>query len=308
MIVYSKQRRFHMADYYSTLGVNKNASDKDIRQAFRKAARKFHPDLNPGDKDAEARFKEINEAYGVLSDGDSRKKYDRYGDRWKHADQIEEQSRRARSSPFGWSSHGQGGNPFGQETYTDLGDFLGARGDPFGLGRSRRRSRIRSETSVEVSLEDAFTGTTVVATLTVSGRARRYEVNIPPGVDNGSTVRITPNDVTELMFNVTVTPHTGFTRRGDNLYTEAKIPFEDVILGGEAETTTLDGRRIRVRVPANSQNGQSIRLRGQGMPKLGSPDTRGDLFVALRPELPTELTDEMTELILKIKELRSEDE
>jgi DnaJ-class molecular chaperone len=295
-----------MANYYDTLGVGKNASDKDIRQAFRKAARKFHPDLNPGDKGAEAKFKEINEAYGVLSDGDSRKKYDRHGDRWKHADQIEEQSRRARSSPFGWSSHGSAGSPYGQETYTDLGDLLGARGDPFGLGRSRRRSRIRSETSVEVSLEDAFTGTTVVATLTVSGRARRYEVNIPPGVDNGSTIRITPDEATELMFNVKVTPHDSFTRRGDNLYTEASIPFEDVILGGEAETTTLDGRRIRVKVPPSSQNGQSIRLRGQGMPKLGSPDTKGDLFVALRPELPTELTDEMTELILKIKELRSE--
>jgi|TARA_B100002003_G_scaffold55718_1_gene51239 DnaJ-class molecular chaperone len=297
-----------MTDYYKTLGVKKDASDKDVRQAFRKAARSHHPDLNPGDKQAEARFKEINEAYTVLSDSDSRTKYDRYGDRWKHADQIEEQRRRARSSPFSWSGHGQGGGSFGQSTYTDLNDFLSGRGDPFGRGRSRRNSRVRSETGVEVSLEEAFAGTTVVATLTVSGRARKYEVNIPPGVDTGSTVRITPDSATELMFNVTVTPHESFTRRGDHLYTDAKIPFEDVILGGEVETTMVDGRRIRVTVPANSQNGQNIRLRGQGMPKLGSPDTKGDLFVTIRPELPTELTDETTNLIAKLKELRSEEE
>ena len=180
-----------------------------------------------------------------------------------------------------------------------LGDAGRFRGSRHGTGT------IRSETSVTVSLEEAYRGTTVMANYTVRGRNRRFEVDIPPGVDNGSTVRVSPEAGTEMLFRVSVSPNGKFRREGTSLYTDADVPFEQCILGGEAQVQTLDGRTIWVKIPANSQNGQNIRLRGQGMPSLGSPDTKGDLYVTVRPQMPRSLTDEQRELVEKLQELRS---
>ena len=290
-----------MASYYSILGVLPDADSKDIRQAFRKKARSYHPDLNPGSQEAEARFKEINEAYEVLSDPDSRRKYDTYGDRWKQADQIEAQ-RRASRSPFGFGGARRSRTAYEGDIFGGLEDIFGDLG---GFHRTPTSGTIRTEASVTVSLAEAFTGTTVNANLSMKGRSRRFEVDIPPGVDNGSTVRVSPERGTELLFRVTVTPDPSFRRDGMDVYTDANVPFEDAILGGEAEVQTIDGRRIWVTVPENTQNGQNIRLRGQGMPKLGSPDTRGDLYVAVRPAMPNHLTDEERDLVSKLKKLRS---
>ena len=299
-----------MADNYNILGVAKTASEQEIRRAYRSLARKYHPDLNPGDKKSEARFKEINEAYEVLSDKDSRRKYDVYGDQWKHASQFEQQRGRAGGSAsdlgFSWGRGTRQRTAPGHDSFTGLDDLLSGLGGSFRDFAGSRGSRIRSEAPVTVSLEDAFGGTVVIATLAVRGRERRYEVTIPPGVDNGSVVRISPDKDTELLFTVTVSPHPRFTRRGDDLYVEASIPFEDVILGGEAEVQTLDGRRIRVTVPARSQNGQNIRLRGQGMPRLRSSGSKGDLYVTVRPSLPTETTQEEIDLVHKLKGLRAD--
>jgi DnaJ-class molecular chaperone len=299
-----------MADNYKILGVAKTASEQEIRRVYRSLARKYHPDLNPGDKKSEARFKEINEAYEVLSDKDSRRKYDVYGDQWKHASQIEQQRARGGGSPsdlgFNWARTTRQRPASRHDRYTGLDDLLSGLGGSFRGFSGSRGSRIRSEAPVTVSLEDAFGGTRVTATLSVRGRERRYEVTIPPGVDNGSVVRISPDKETELLFTVTVSPHPRFTRRGDDLYVEASIPFEDVILGGEAEVQTLDGRRIRVTVPALSQNGQNIRLRGQGMPRLRSSGSKGDLYVTVRPSLPTETTQEEIDLVHKLKGLRAD--
>ncbi len=295
-----------MADYYSTLGVDRGAEQNDIRRAFRGLARKYHPDLNKDDPDAEARFKEVNEAYEVLSDPDSRRKYDVHGDQWKHADEIEAQ-RRAASSSYGFRGGAYRGRPTAEgDLFTGLEDILGDMGR-FRGGR-QGTGTIRSETSVTVSLEEAYAGTTINANYTVRGRNRRFEVSIPPGVDNGSTVRVAPEQGTEMLFRVSVSPNGQFRREGTSLYTDADVPFEQCILGGEAQVQTLDGRTIWVRIPANSQNGQNIRLRGQGMPRLGSPDTKGDLYVTVRPEMPKSLTDEQRELIVKLQELRSEAE
>ncbi len=292
-----------MADYYSVLGVERGAEQNDIRRAFRRLARKYHPDLNKDDSDAEAKFKEVNEAYEVLSDADSRKKYDAYGDQWKHADEIEAQ-RRAASSTYDFMGGAYRGRPTSEsDLFSGLEDILGDvgrfRGNRHGAGT------IRSETSVTVSLEEAYRGTTVNANYTVRGRNRRFEVDIPPGVDNGSTVRVTPEPGTEMLFRVSVSPNGRFRREGAALYTDVDIPFEQCILGGETQLRTLDGRTIWVKIPANSQNGQNIRLRGQGMPRLGSPDTRGDLYVTVRPQMPRSLTDEQRELVEKLQELRS---
>ena len=289
-----------MADYYSVLGVDKGAEQKDIRQAFRRLARKYHPDLNQDDADAEARFKEVNEAHEVLSDPDSRRKYDAHGDQWKHADEIEAQRRAARNAyDFMGGGYRRGHSSEG-DVFAGLEDILGDVGD----SRGGRSGAVRSETSVTVSLEEAYAGTTVNANYTVRGRNRRFEVDIPPGVDNGSTVRVTPERGTEMLFRVSVSPNGSFRREGTDLYTDADVPFEQCILGGETQVRTLDGRTIWVTIPTNSQNGQNIRLRGQGMPRLGSPDVKGDLYVTVRPQMPESLTDEQRELIVKLQELR----
>ena len=293
-----------MADYYSVLGVERGAEQKDIRQAFRGLARKYHPDLNKDDSDAEARFKEINEAYEVLSDPDSRQKYDAHGDQWKHADEIEAQRRAARSAyDFMGGAHRGSASREG-DLFAGFEDILGDvgrfRGSQHGAGT------VRSETSVTVSLEEAYSGMTVTANYTAHGRNRRFEVVIPPGVDNGSTVRVAPERGTEMLFRVSVSPSGKFRREGTILYTDVDVPFEQCILGGETQVRTLDGRTIWVKIPANSQSGQNIRLRGQGMPKLGASDNKGDLYVTVRPQMPRSLTDEQRELIVKLQELRSE--
>ena len=288
-----------MANYYDILEVPKTADEKAIRGAFRRLARKHHPDLNQGDKDSEARFKEINEAYEVLSDADSRKKYDAYGDQWKDADRIEEQ-RRSTRSPFDFTAHGYYDN---SDLFSGLEDILGGGHRNF---ESRRPPRnVRTETSVTVSLEEAYSGTTISANLTTGGRARRFEVEIPPGVDNGSVVRVMPESGTELLFKVSVTPHPKFRRLGEDIYTDVSVAFEEAILGGEAEVRTPDGRRIVVTIPENSQNGQNIRLRGLGMPTLGSAEKKGDLYATVRPVMPRSVNEEQRELIAKFRELRS---
>lgn len=290
-----------MADYYKTLGVGRDADEKAIRGAFRKLARKYHPDLNKDDKDAEAKFKEVNEAYEVLSNADSRKKYDTYGDRWKDADRIEEQ-RRSTRSPFDFTTHGYYDN---SDLFSGLEDILGAGGGFRDFETRRAPGNVRTETTVTVSLEEAYSGTTINANLTTGGWARRFEVEIPPGVDNGSSVRVTPESGTELIFRVAVTPHPRFRRLGDDLYTDVPVAFEDAMLGGEAEVTTPSGRRIVVTIPENSQNGQNIRLRGLGMPTLGSPENKGDLYATVRPVMPKSLSEEQRGLIEMFRELRS---
>ena len=275
--------------YYDVLGVDKDADEKAVRQAFRRMARKYHPDLNPGDEDAERRFKEINEAYEVLSDPEKRGKYDRFGDNWKHADQMG--AGFGSSGPFEWTARG-GGSPFG-----DTDDLL----EQMGFFGGRRRSRV--ETTVEMSLEEAFRGAKRLVTYTAQGRSRRLEVSIPPGVDNGSTVRISPDPGQQILIKIALARHPWFERKGNDLYLDLSIPVEDAILGAEVDVTTLTGR-VRLTVPAESQNGQRVRLAGQGMPSRRSPDKRGDLYVVLRPAMPQGLTDEERGLVQRLRELR----
>ena len=293
-----------MESYYDMLGVSKSASDKEIRQAFRLLARKHHPDLNRGDKDAEDEFKRVNEAYEVLSDRKTRKQYDRYGDKWKYADRIEEaQGGFSARSPYTWTNRG-GDDPFGSGPSGGFEDLFGGLGDLLGP-RGRASAASRLEASVEVTLEEAFSGAKRNVTISSSGRDRRIEVTIPPGVDTGSVVRIRPGEGHELLLNITVEPHKRFTRNGVDLITEVEVPMEDAILGGEVDVQTL-GRKVRLNVPPESQNGQRIRLAGQGMPKLGSPETKGDLYVTVRAGLPSDLTKEEKKLIAKYKKLRSQ--
>ena len=298
-------------DFYATLGVSRNATEKEIRSAYRKLARKHHPDVNPNDKASEARFKEINAAHDVLSDPEKRKKYDKYGENWEHAEEFEK-AQRARSRA------GAGGNSFYYSTSgtpnidleddLDLGNLFGG---IFGRRGGATRTQARPanvEQAVDVTLEEAFHGTT--RTLIVEGEhseQRRLEVKIPPGVDNGSRVRVAGEgrasfngQRSDLYLVVSVRPHERFERKGDDLHTEVEVPLSVPVLGGEAEVQGID-RKVALRLPPGTQNGQTFRLTGLGMPKLSAPASRGDLYARVRVRLPQKVGDRERELFEELK-------
>ena len=289
-----------MTNYYTELGVKKGADENEIRKAFRKLARKYHPDLNPNDLAAEKKFKRINEAYEVLSDHKKRDAYNKYGDNWKNAEQIEANFGRGGGWPHG-SPRGNTGR-FSSDIFGNFGDLFGGSG-----GHHRRGAKPtipKMETNIKIRLEEAFTGTQRTITITRRGAERRISVTIPPGVDTGSIVRVKPGEGQKLDLNITVEPHERFTRKGTDLYVEEPVPFEDAILGGEIEVQTFQ-QRISLKVPPESSNGQRIRLAGKGMPILSSPEMNGDLYIVLRPVLPVGLTDEQKDLVYRLKNLRT---
>ena len=284
-----------MADYYDTLGVPRGASEKDIRSAFRRLARKHHPDVNDSDPASEEKFKEINEAYTVLSDTESRRKYDRYGNDWKHADQYDQASR-GRGFNFSTSRGGGGrGRIFDQ--------FFGGRG-----GRDFRPPP--AEFPVEVTLEEAFSG---AARRLQLQDGRRLEVKIPPGVDNGSRVHISTDRSHggDFYLIVSVKDHGRFRRQGKDLFVEVEVALDDAVLGGELTVPTLTGR-LALAIPKGTQNGRRFRLAGQGMPALNNSANnpgsdvghRGDLFATVKVKLPTDLTDDELELFHQIRAKR----
>ena len=284
-----------MADYYDVLGVSRDADEKTIRQSYRKLARQFHPDLNPGNDEAAGKFKEINEAYEVLSNADSREKYNKYGDQWKYADQFEERS--AAGPPFGPRTADFGeGRRVSYDLFGDVGDLFGG----FGSGSRYSTGTSRLTTQVELSLEEACRGTLRTIALSEPTGTRRFEVKIPPGVDTGSVVTVRPSKDMELQVETTVLPHSRFRRSGANLYTDVNVSMFDALLGGETEVDTITGK-VSLKIPEGSQNGQRIRLSGRGMPLLKTPDKKGDLFVTLRPQLPNNLTGEQRDLVEKLR-------
>ena len=292
-----------MKDYYEILGVAKNASQNDIKQAFRRLARQHHPDVNRDQPDAEERFKEINNAYEVLSDQEKRKKYDRYGEKWKYADQIDEAEAAARArSSFSTFSFGDdlGGLFGGGHSHDLLEELLG------GVRRSSRQPPLRVAT--ELSLLEAFQGATRYVDVPdgTTGASKRLEVKIPPGVDDGSQVHIPGSDGRrELYVEVKVRADPRFQRKGRDLYSEVQVPLVDAVLGAEVAVPTLRGS-LALSVPPESQNGQTFRLSGQGMPDLKAQDSRGDLYVTIKVILPTGLNEEGRQLFRQLKELLPE--
>ena len=311
-------------DYYEILGINRNASEKEIKSAYRRLARKHHPDVNPGDSTAEERFKEINEAHEVLSDPEKRSKYDQFGHSWQKW-----QQRGGDPNGFDWSqwAGGSGFSPGqrGQTAYGDLNDLFGGGGFSdffetlFGGGRARPRGgqqgSFRSmpgqdlEHPLEITLEEAVQG----ATRILDTGQRRLEVKIPSGVDNGSRVRIAGEGASgfggaqkgDLYLRVSVKPHLIFQRDGSTLRCKVAVDLYTSMLGGEIRVPTLTGN-VMLKIPPETQNGRSFRLRGQGMPHLKSPDTRGDLHVTVEVVLPQDLSDQEKTLFQDLRQLGSE--
>lgn len=308
-------------DYYATLGVAKSASEKEIKGAYRKLARKYHPDVNPGDKAAESRFKDLTEAYEVLGDPEKRKKYDELGANWRMYEQAQQAG--GAGSPFGgqWSwNPGSGGfRPMTAEEVEDLfgsggeespfSDFFrtffgGAEAEPrprAGRGRGARNTRGRDvEHEIELGLEDALNGTVQRLGLNQDGHHRTVEVRIPPGVSDGSRVRVSgeggrgsgSGPSGDLFLRVRLRPHPSFERKGRDLYAKARVPAATAVLGGEVEVPTLSGKALRLKIPPTTQNGQVFRLRGHGLPAVGKPDDRGDLYATVDVQLPQSVTEE----------------
>ena len=325
-------------DYYSTLGVAKTATEKEIKQTYRKLARKHHPDVNPGNTSAETRFKEINEAYEVLGDPAKRKKYDELGANWRMYEQAGGAPGAGPGPGGAWNvNYGAGGgrqggafrtmteeemremfgdgDPFSDFFHTFFGGASGPMGGVGGPGgeegaRSRRSSsagRGRAarqgrdvEHELQLGLEDAYHGTTRRLSMTHDGQARTVDVRIPPGVTDGSRVRVGGEgehgtggaQSGDLYLRIRLAPHPKFERKGRDLYAHVVVPLTTAVLGGEAEVQTLAGKPLRLRIPPTTQNGQVFRLKGHGMPAAGKPEQHGDLYATVDVELPRALTPE----------------
>ena len=292
-------------DYYKILGVERNASEDDIRKAYRKLAMKYHPDRNPNDKQAEERFKEINEAYQVLSDSKKRAHYDRLGSDYSNWQQ------RGAPGDFNWDQYG--GFPGGVRVdYGDLDDLFGGAGGfsdffrtIFGRGaegaapgagtRTRTRQQPQGyQQELEITLEEAYKGTTRL--LQTNGKQK--QVHIPAGVRTGSKVRVAgagPNGL-DLYLIVDVQEDKRFERRGNDLHTIATVNVFTAVLGGEADVETLSGK-IKLNVPAGTQPEQVFRLAGRGMPSVKNANEKGDLYVRLKVQIPKYLSPKQRELL-----------
>jgi molecular chaperone DnaJ len=322
-------------DYYQILGVSRNASEKEIKQAYRRLARKHHPDLNPNDKSAEARFKEINAAYEVLSNPEKRKKYDQFGEQWEYAEQFAKAGGQGRVQ---WD-FGKGGTTFEYGDLSEFGDIFSSLFGESGIGSRIKRGPQHGqdiESLIEVSLEEAYQGSTRIiqfqtaelctacgGTGRVGNRVcticngtggkiipKRLEVKIPAGVKDGSRIRIAGEggpsraggSKGDLYLVAKVLPHRLFERKGDDLYTEVSVPLATAMLGGEVRLPTLNGN-LSLKIPAETQNGRVFRMAGKGMPKLGNSDY-GNMFAKIKVVLPTNLTEEERKLFEKLRSLR----
>jgi curved DNA-binding protein len=296
-------------DYYKILGVDRKAGEEDIRKAYRDLAKQHHPDRNPENKQAEERFKEINEAYQVLSDTTKRSHYDRLGSDYSNWQQ------RGAPGDFNWNEY-VGGFPSGggstRVNYEDLEEMFGGSGGGFsdffrtvfGRREAEAASRARPQgyqQTLEISMEEAYKGTTRV----LQADGSQKQVRIPAGVRTGSKVRVAgagPNGL-DLYLIIDVSEDSRFERRGNDLHTTATVNVFTAILGGEADVETLDGR-IKLNIPAGTQPEQVFRLAGRGMPHVKTPSQKGDLYVRLKVQIPKYLSQKQRELLDEASRLK----
>jgi curved DNA-binding protein len=298
-------------DYYKILGVDKSATQDDIKKAYRKQARKLHPDLNPNDKEAERQFKELNEANEVLSNPENRAKYDKYGENWKHGEEYEKAQQQQRQQYQG-GNYGRGfsGADFGEgEDFSDFFQsmFGGAGG---GFGRSSRGSASGKfkgqDVNAELNLNLKDAAKTHQQTFEINGK--KVRITIPAGVYDGQQIKLKghgnpgvnggPNGDLYITFNIN--PDPDFERTGDDLKTKVTIDLYTAVLGGEVTVNTLEGS-VNLKVKAGTQNGTTVRLKAKGFPVYKKEGQSGDLFATYNVKLPTHLTDKQRELFEQLK-------
>lgn len=302
------RRAMEYIDYYKILGVGKDAKDEEIKAAYRKLARKYHPDVNPNDKEAQRKFQEINEANEVLSDPEKRKKYDQYGKDWKHAEAYQNASREQHGR---WrSTRGFEQEPFGDSfeggDFSDFFEFM------FGGSGGTRRTQVKFRgedyhAELEVSLRDA--SQTHKQTLTVNGK--KIRITIPAGIENGQTIKITGyggpgvngGPAGDLYITFTIPADPVFRRVGADIFVTREIDLYTAMLGGEITLNTLKGQ-VKVTVPPETQPGTRARLKGQGFPRYKEEGAFGDLYVTWSVRIPTNLSKKEKELLRELSKLR----
>ncbi len=297
-------------DYYKTLGVDKTASQDDIKKAYRKLARKYHPDVNPGDKEAEKKFKEINEANEVLSNPENRTKYDKYGENWKHGEEYEKaQQQQQQSRSYGNSDFG-GFDFGGGEEYSDFFQNMFGGGASGGFGRGSRGSasgKFKGQdvyAELNLTLRDA--ANTHQQTFEINGK--KVRITIPAGVYDGQQIKLKghgnagynggPNGDLYITFNIA--QDSRFERIGDDLKVKIPIDVYTAVLGGEVAIETLEGS-VKLKVKPETQNGTTVRLKGKGFPVYKKEGQFGDLFVTYEVKIPTNLTDQQKQLFQQLK-------
>ncbi|WPV02178.1 J domain-containing protein [Mucilaginibacter sp. cycad4] len=288
-------------DYYKVLELDKNASEKDIKNAYRKLARKYHPDLNPNDEEAHKKFQQLNEANEVLSDPGKRKKYDKYGENWQHGEAYEQQARQQAGTHGGFGSYGDfsGAEGFGSD---DFSDFFQSMFGGAGGARGGRQAKYRGQdynASLSLNLRDILE--THKQTLTVNGKNIR--ITIPAGIENGQTIKIAGHGAPgvnggpagDLYIQFTIAPDANFKRDGNNLYTTLKLDLYTAVLGGEVTADTLNGK-VKVKVKPETQNGTKVKLKGKGIPVYKKENEFGDLYLTYDIQTPTNLTEKQKQL------------
>ncbi|MCX6271167.1 MAG: J domain-containing protein [Bacteroidetes bacterium] len=288
-------------DYYKILGIEKNASPEQVKKAYRKLARKYHPDINPSDKNANANFQQINEANEVLSDPEKRKKYDQYGKDWQHAEQFEKaQQYQEKSSGYNQSGYS------GAQDEGDFSDFFGSMfGRAANAGRSRQVKYRGTDYTAEIHLNLTDAYETHKQTMTVDGKNIR--ITIPAGIENGQTIKISghggpgknggPNG--DLYITFLIANHPTFKRSGNDLYTKADLDLYKAILGGEITIETLKGK-VKLKIKPETQNGSKVKLKGRGFPVYKKEGQYGDLYVTFSIAIPTNLTVKQKELFTEL--------
>ena len=287
-------------DYYKILGIDKTASEKDIKSAYRKLARKYHPDLNPNNKDANKNFQQINEANEVLSDPEKRKKYDQYGKDWQHADEFEKQKQYQGQS---FNSRGSG---FSGGQSGDFSDFFESMfGGAASSGRGRQAKYRGEDFNAELHLDLIDASKTQKQTLTVNGG--KIRITIPAGIENGQTIKIPghggpginggPNG--DLYITFSIANHDKIKRLGDNLYSTVDLDLYTAVLGGEITIDTLSGQ-VKLKVAPETQNGSKVKLKGKGFPVYKKEGQFGDLYVTYNIKTPTNLSDKQRALFTEL--------
>ncbi|MBC7616176.1 MAG: J domain-containing protein [Pedobacter sp.] len=288
-------------DYYKLLEINKSASVAEIKTAYRKLARKHHPDLNPNNKEAEKKFKEINEANEVLSDPDKRKKYDAHGKDWKHAEEFEKASQQQNRPPRNT------GQQFAGEDFSDIfGSMFG------GAGNQGRQANFRGQdlnASLNLKLSDVYQSKQ--QTITINGKNIR--LTFPAGIENGQVIKIKDHGLPganggpkgDLYITFSITNDTKFKRDGKNLYADVELDLYIALLGGEVLVNTFDGK-VKLKVPPETQAGTNVKLKGKGFPAYKKENEFGDLFITYQIKLPTNLSPKEIELFTELSNIKNE--